>query len=292
LRAGSRSRSRSRSKQEKHRQQKETSLRKDKKLEYKGEEEETTQRSNDAGEKLSAGSKRGTRSEGGRLQRRQRQRTGSSGVPDWLKRAMIEKKKEQEENSRLAEEKELKEKVERQREMAGVAERAKRDEDMKIPGITFDDSPEINVKFDYKAWEENLDEVYREIMVKIREEMGLESMELRTLGKKDTVAILKKVCKDKSLRTSLRKIILELYSKVNRKRAAMLAQNQADARMVAEEELRRKIQRGEIIVDANSRTAQRKRQCEILEAFARNRGGAGKMVKHKFNAKRLPKLFS
>ncbi|GAB5361562.1 hypothetical protein AAMO2058_000723600 [Amorphochlora amoebiformis] len=208
-----------------------------------------------------------------------------SAVPDWLKAALLAKKEEKEKNKQIADAKKLKAQVERQRESAGVAEKAKEDEES-IPGVTFE-GVEATPKFDYKTWAADLDEVAREVMDAVLKKQGVESLELRDLGKKDTVAVLKEVCPEKSIRTSVRKSILALYSKINRYRSLELRKRQAAERMEAESRKRAKIEE-----DASSRSAQSRRGRQILEAFARNREGKGKMVKHKFSAKRLPKLFS
>jgi len=203
---------------------------------------------------------------------------------------MIDKKRDDAEQEKLAKTKEMQAKIEKQRELAGVAEKASDDED-KIPGVTFDDSvAEVDVKFDYADWVVELEPVQKQTMAVLLEHLGVESLALRDLGKKETVAALKKVCAEKSIRTSVRKAILELYSLINRKRASILAKKQAAARMKEDNKL---MQEKEAAAgEATSRNAQRKRQREVLEAFAKNRGGQGKMVKHKLNTKRLPKLFS
>mmetsp|Transcript_30972 Transcript_30972/g.75518 ORF Transcript_30972/g.75518 Transcript_30972/m.75518 type:complete len:264 (-) Transcript_30972:71-862(-) len=212
-----------------------------------------------------------------------RNRSKQSDVPDWLKQAMLDKKKEEEEARKIVQEKEMKNKIERQRESAGVAEKIKDEED--IPGVTFDDSMEANVTFNYQEWESKLNQMQQETMKNLLKELKLETLELRDLGKKENIAVLKKICPQKSLRVSLRKEILTLYSKINRKRELLKKLKSAEARKLEYE------QKGGNELDQNSRGAQRRRQHEILQAFAKNRAGKGQMIKHKFNPKRLPKLF-
>uniref|UniRef100_A0A7S3Z7Z3 Uncharacterized protein n=1 Tax=Lotharella globosa TaxID=91324 RepID=A0A7S3Z7Z3_9EUKA len=212
--------------------------------------------------------------------------SNSSAVPEWLKAAMLQKKKEKAELEKLQEQKQLKKKVEKQRESAGVAEKEKEDEE-DIPGITFE-NPVADPTFDYALWAAHLDPACRETMDALLKHLDVKEISLRELGRKETVGKLKVVCKQKSVRTSLRKSILELYSRINRKKIWMQKKAEAEAREAEFRHLKRKQELAE--EDSNSRTAQRKRQRDILEAFAKNRGGKGQMVKHK-PPKKMPKLF-
>jgi len=191
---------------------------------------------------------------------------------------MILKKKQQEEQKRTLEIKQLKEKVERQRENAGVAERGKDDV---IPGVEFK-GEDVNPEFTYSTWAAELDPVCREAMDALLKHKGLETFALRDLGRKETISALKEVCNHKTVRTALRKSILELYSKINKRRSTIIQKKEAKKR---DDHFERDLQ------DANSRAEQKKRQHDILEAFASNRKGKGNMFKHK-TPKKLPKLFS